>query len=69
MPSIWEIITTEAERQGVSGYRLAKLSDTPLRTAQAYLSGTHDCGTEAASRMLAALGIELKPTHKAQKGG
>ena len=36
-----KIIKAEVKRQGLSGYRVAKLSGVPMRTVQQYLA--EDC--------------------------
>ncbi len=63
------IVKTEVDRQGLSGYRLAKLSDTPMRTVQAYLSGERDLTGERLAKLCKALGLELRPRKQARRKG
>ena len=58
--SFHSIITTEARRQGLSGYRLAKLSGIPMRTVQKYLACDSDIAGERVAKLAAALGLELR---------
>lgn len=62
------IIKREARRQGLSGYRIGKLSDVPVRTVQAYLAGTCDLSGERIAKIAAALGLELR-RRRNMKGG
>lgn len=64
-------IQSEAKRQGLSGYRLAKLAGLPMRTVQDYLAGAHDLAGERVAKLAAALGLELKATKRKRtaKGG
>ena len=64
--SFRKIIEREVSRQGLSGYRLAKLAGLPLRGVQAYLAGDRDMGGERLAKVCDALGLELKP--KRRKG-
>ena len=64
--SFRKIIGTEVTRQGLSGYRVAKLSGIPMRTVQAYLAGSRDLTGERLARIVDALGLELRP--KRRKG-
>ena len=67
-----DIIAREARRQGLSGYRIGKLSGVPIRTVQAYLAGTTDLAGRRIERIAAALGLELRPVRRARrkaKGG
>ncbi len=67
-----DIIEREARRQGLSGYRIGKLSGVPIRTVQAYLAGTTDLAGRRIERIAAALGLELRPVRRARrkaKGG
>ena len=59
--SFRKIILREVQRQGLSGYRIAKLSGVPMRTVQAYLSGTYDMVGERLAKIAAVLGLELRP--------
>ena len=61
------IITAEVERQGVSGYRLARMSGVAERTLQAYLSGSQDLTGEKLSLVADALGLELRRVRKRRK--
>ena len=66
------IIEREAKRQGLSGYRIGKLSGVPIRTVQAYLAGTTDLAGRRIEKIAAALGLELRPalrTRRKTKGG
>lgn len=62
-----EIIRREAVRQGLSGYRIAKMAGLPLRTAQAYMSGSTDLAGRRIEKIAEALGLELKPKAKAKR--
>lgn len=54
-----EMIQREADRQGLSGYRIAKLSGVPMRTVQKYLAGDSDLAGSRVEKIAAALGLEL----------
>ena len=67
-----KIIEREAKRQGLSGYRIGKLSGVPIRTVQAYLAGTTDLAGRRIEKIAAALGLELRPVRpkrRKTKGG
>lgn len=64
-----DIIRREVARQGISGYRLGKLSGLPIRTVQAYLAGSTDLIGERIEKMLAALALELRPRPRKRKKG
>lgn len=66
MKTFREIIQREADRQGVSGYRLAQLTGVSMRAVQEYLRGTKDLGSERVTLVADALGLELRP--KAKQG-
>ncbi|GAG37842.1 unnamed protein product, partial [marine sediment metagenome] len=51
-------IQAEAKRQGLSGYRIAKLSGVPMRTVQAYLAEDCDLVGERVAKIAKALGLE-----------
>lgn len=63
-----KIIKTEAKRQGLSGYRIAKMSGVPMRTVQAYLAEDCDLIGERVARIAKALGLELRPARRPRKG-
>lgn len=65
--SFRRIIRREAEQQGLSGYRIAKLSGTPMRTVQAYLAGDRDLTGERLAKIAEALGLELRPARRRRK--
>lgn len=52
-------IKTEAQKQGFSVYRLAKLSGLQITQLGKYLKGESDIGTEKASKLLEVLGIKF----------
>ncbi len=58
------IVRAEVDRQGLSGYRLARMADMPERTIQAYLAGDRDLTGERLTKLCEALGLELRPKHK-----
>ena len=64
--SFRKIIQVEVKRQGLSGYRVAKLSGVPLRTVQAYLAEDCDLVGERVARIAKVLGLAL--TRQARKG-
>lgn len=67
--SFRSIIKREVERQGLSGYRIAALAGMPMRSVQAYLSGSRDLTGERLAKIAAVLGLELRPSRrKARKG-
>jgi len=57
-------IKREMKRLGWSAYRLAKESGMPIRGVQQYIEGTRDATGERLSKMLKALGFELKRSRK-----
>jgi transcriptional regulator with XRE-family HTH domain len=59
--SFQETIQREARRQGLSGYRIAKLADVPMRTVQAYLAGETDLAGRRIEKIAAVLKLELCP--------
>ena len=63
------IIQREAERQGLSGYRIAKLAGMPMRTVQAYLAGERDLTGERLAKIAAALGLALHPIRRRTAAG
>lgn len=71
MSKLQKIIRAEAERQGLSGYRIAKLAGMPMRTVQAYLAGTTDLIGERIEKMMEVLGLEVRAVKRsrAMKGG
>ncbi len=71
MGKLQSTIQTEAERQGLSGYRIAKLAGMPMRTVQAYLAGDTDLAGERIEKMMEVLGLEVRPAKKSRtaKGG
>ena len=58
--SFRKTIQAEVKRQGLSGYRVAKLSGMPMRTVQAYLAEDCDLTGERVARIAEALGLELR---------
>ena len=58
------IIQDEAERQCLSGYRIAKSSGLPMRTVQQYLAGDCDLGGERVAKIADVLGLELRPAKR-----
>ena len=67
--SFRKVIAAEVRRQGLSGYRLAKLSGLPIRTVQAYLAEDFDLTGERLARLTKALGLELKRERGWKKRG
>jgi transcriptional regulator with XRE-family HTH domain len=67
--SFRKVIQAEVKRRGLSGYRVAKLSGVPMRTVQAYLAEDCDLAGERIARIARALGLELRPKRRQQKGG
>ena len=67
--SFQRIIQNEARRQALSGYRLAKLADVPMRTVQKYLAGDCDLRGERIAKIAAALGLELVPMKRRRTKG
>lgn len=68
--SIRSIVIAESKRQALSGYRIAQMSGIPMRTVQRYLAGDADIAGERLAKILAALGLEVRPTKRtAAKGG
>ncbi len=65
--SFQQTIQREARRQGLSGYRIAKLSGVPMRTVQAYLSGETDLAGRRIEKIAAVLKLELR-LQRAAKG-
>ena len=61
-------IQAEAKRQGLSGYRIAKMSGIPMRTVQAYLAEDCDLAGERVARIAKALGLELRSAKRTRKG-
>jgi predicted transcriptional regulator len=53
-------IQKEVRRQGLSGYRIAKLSGLPMRTVQAYLAEDCDLAGERVAAIARVLGLELR---------
>lgn len=62
--SFREIVRREMKRQGLSGYRLAKLANLNLRGVQAYVAGERDMVGERLAKVCKALGLELKPKRR-----
>lgn len=67
--SFQELIQREAGRQGLSGYRIAKLSGVPMRTVQAYLASDTDLAGRRIEKIAAVLGLELRPGRRRAKKG
>ena len=53
-------IQRELDRREWSAYRLGQESGIPIRTVQAYLSGTCDLTGERIAIMCATLGLEVR---------
>lgn len=66
--SFRKIIQAEVKRQGLSGYRVAKLAGVPMRTVQAYLAEDCDLVGERVAWIATALGLELRLARRSQKG-
>ena len=64
-----KIIQAEVTRQGLSGYRVAKLAGIPMRTVQAYLAGERDLTGERLAKLADALGLELRPKRRRARKG
>jgi transcriptional regulator with XRE-family HTH domain len=62
-----ETIQREARRQGLSGYRIAKLTDMPMRTVQRYLAGDTDLAGRRIERIADVLGLALMPKRQRPK--
>ena len=62
--SFQQTIKREAERQGLSGYRLGKLSSVPIRTVQRFLSGATDITTQNLEAIAKVLGLTLGPARR-----
>jgi transcriptional regulator with XRE-family HTH domain len=69
MMGLQEIIQREARRQGLSGYRIAKLSGVAMRTVQAYLAGDTDLAGRRIEKIAVVLGLELRPKRRLRKKG
>lgn len=67
--SFRKVIQAEAQRQQLSGYRIAKLAGMPMRTVQAYLAGERDLTGERLTKVVAALGLELRPKQRRARRG
>jgi transcriptional regulator with XRE-family HTH domain len=68
--SFRKVIQAEVKRQGLSGYRVAKVSGVPMRTVQAYLAEDCDLTGERLAKIAEALGLELRPMRRrSRKGG
>lgn len=59
-----QTIAREAERQGLSGYRIAKLAGMPMRTVQGYLAGDTDLAGRRVEKIAAVLGLTLGPVKR-----
>jgi transcriptional regulator with XRE-family HTH domain len=67
--SFRRIIQREAQRQGLSGYRIAALAGMSMRTVQAYLAGSRDLTGERLAKIADALGLELRPKRRSPRKG
>lgn len=67
--SFRKIVQAEVKRQGLSGYRVAKLSGVPMRTVQAYLAEDCDLVGERVALIANVLGLELRPKRRRAKRG
>lgn len=59
-----EIVRREAERQDLSGYRIAQMTGLPMRTVQRYIYGKTDLAGRRIEKIAAALGLELRPARR-----
>jgi hypothetical protein len=68
MSEIREQILKQMRKSGLTIYQVAKMvkGKVPQRTVYAFLTGEKDTGTETASIILRAVGLEIK--EKRQKG-
>ena len=66
--SFRKIILAEVARQGLSGYRVAKMSGLPIRTVQVYLAKDCDLTGERVARIAKTLGLELRRKVRRTKG-
>lgn len=62
--SFRQTIKREAKRQGMSGYRLGKLSGVPMRTVQRFLSGATDLTAENLEAIAKVLGLTLRASRQ-----
>ena len=60
-------IKREMKRRGWSAYRLAQIAGMPHRGVQRYITANQDATGERLSRMLDALGFELKRPRKRKR--
>jgi transcriptional regulator with XRE-family HTH domain len=67
--SFQKTIQCEAQRQGLSGYRIGKLSGIPIRTVQEYLSGRSDLAGRRIEAIAAVLGLGLQRVRRVRKSG
>ena len=67
--SFRKIIEAEVNRQGLTGYRIGKLTGLPMRGVQAYLAGDNDMAGERLAKIAKVLGLELRPKHQRSKKG
>ncbi len=65
--SFQELIRREAKRQGLSGYRISKLSGIPMRTVQAYLAGDSDLAGRRIEKIARVLGLGLGRVQRRSK--
>ena len=65
--SFRKIIRRETKKQGISGYRLAKMVGpevASMRMVQAYLAGEADMTGERLNAICKALNLELRPRRR-----
>jgi len=60
MKTFQDIIVSEVQRRGWSGYRLAKEAGLPMRAVQNYLAGRVDILAERLQVLCRVLGLELR---------
>ena len=63
-----KIIKREVVRQGLSGYRIAKMTGLSMRAVQAYLAEDIDMTGERLAKIADALGLELRRKARRTKG-
>ena len=67
--SFRKIIQREAKHEGLSGYRLAKLTGISMRAVQRYLAEDCDLGGERVAKIAKVLGLELMPKRRTKAKG
>lgn len=59
-----EGIRQEIKKQGLTGYRLAKMSEVSVTVICRFIKGERTLTLPTASKLVRALGLELKPARK-----